>query len=384
MLIDQSYFSSKLAKGAQFCNRVKEQQALKDNIAQGRHTVMVSPRRYGKSSLVHKVVEASMLPAASIDLFLAHDDQAVTRRILDGVGFLLSKIMPITQKAAVTLQKYFSHVKIGLAAGGFSLQISQESQIVGAVEQIYETLKALDTLLKKESKKAIIFIDEFQDIKNAKSAYSIQGAMRNVAQSTDHIVFIFSGSSRHLLLQLFDDKSMPFYMLCDKITLDRIASKDYAHYIQKAAQQKWNKELSSDAFRRFMILTELHPFYVNFLGKEIFKNQTLPDETKVADAWNICLENEKRRLILEVENLTLNQQKVLKALAIEPVAEVYSSQFLSKIGMPISSMKACIQVLQDRDLIYQVTLEDPLICHMIKNQYRVLDPLLAFSLRQYA
>ena len=383
-MVSKSYFYSKLEKGERFCNRVKEQQELKDNITQGRHTVMVSPRRYGKSSLVHRVVEASGIPAAYIDLFLAHDDQAITRRILDGVGLLLSEIMPITQKAAATLQQYFSHVKIGLSVAGFSLQASPETQMVSAVEQLYETLKVLNELLKKNNKQAIIFIDEFQDIQNAKNAYSLQGAMRNIAQATDHIVFIFSGSSRHLLLQLFDDKTMPFYMLCDKITLDRIASKDYEPYIQKAAKQKWKNKLSADAFRRFMMLTELHPFYVNFLGRQLFKNAELPDEKKVSEDWHICLENEKRRLILEVENLTLNQQKVLKALAIHSVEEVYGHPFLNEVSLPISSMKSCIQFLQDKDLIYQVAFEDPLIEHIKKGQYRVLDPLLAFSLQQYA
>lgn len=380
----KSYFSSKLAKGEQFCNRIQEQKELKENILQGRHTVMVSPRRYGKSSLVHKVVENVGLPAAYIDLFLAHDDQAVTRRILDGVAALLSKMMPITQKAAVALQHCFSHVKIGLIAGGFTLQVSTETKMVSAVEQIYDTLKVLNDFLKKEKRKAIIFIDEFQDIKNAQSAHSIQGAMRNIAQATDHLVFIFSGSSRHLLLQLFDDKSMPFYMLCDKMILDRIASKDYAFYLQKAAKHKWGQTLSEDTVRRLMILTELHPFYVNFLGNQLFKNDSLPDENKVSEDWRTCCENEKRRLVLEVEPLTLNQQKVLKNLALYPEREVYSSSYLNKIEISLSSMRACIQSLQEKDLIYQVTLEDPLLEHIKIGQYRVLDPLLAFSLRQYA
>lgn len=379
----RDYFSSKLAKGGQFCNRQDEQKELRDNITQGRHTVMVSPRRYGKSSLVHKVVEEIGLPAAYIDLFLAHDDQAVTARILNGVAILLSQIMPITQKAASALQKYFSHIKVGLVAGGFSLQGAHDTQVISNVEQIYETLKTLNEVLSKEGKQAIIFIDEFQDIQNAESARSIQGAIRNIAQSTDHLVFIFSGSSRHLLLQLFDDKTMPFYMLCDKILLDRIASKDYIPYIQRAAKQQWKSELSDDAIRRFMALTELHPFYVNFLGKQLFKNTKLPDEKQVSEAWDICLENEKRRLILEVGNLTLNQQKVLKALAGYPTEEVYGHQFLSTASISISSMKSCIQFLQDKDLIYKVTLEDVLVEHLKKGQYSVLDPLLAFYLRQY-
>src|ERR1700676_2122256 len=95
-LID--YFPSKLAKAPRFCNRIKERGLLSNNIKLGRHTVLVSPRRYGKSSLVHQVVVDLQLPCAAIDLFLAHDGKAITKRILDGISSAISHIMPLSQK----------------------------------------------------------------------------------------------------------------------------------------------------------------------------------------------------------------------------------------------------------------------------------------------
>ena len=68
-------FPSKLATGAQFCNRTQEINSLTNSITLGRHTVLISPRRYGKTSLANKVVEEGHLAFASIDLFLAHTDQ---------------------------------------------------------------------------------------------------------------------------------------------------------------------------------------------------------------------------------------------------------------------------------------------------------------------
>jgi AAA+ ATPase superfamily predicted ATPase len=382
-MLDKDYFPLKLAKDQRFCNRVTEQEILKRNISLARHTVMVAPRRYGKSSLVHKVIFDLTLPHANIDLFLAHNDAAVTRRILDGIGSVLSQIMPLTQKAVSTLQKYFPNIRIGLIAGGFSLEATHETQSIGAVEQIYDTLKVLNTIAIKENKKVIIFIDEFQDVQNAESARSIQGALRSIAQDTDHLMFIFSGSSRSLLLQLFDDKAKPLYMLCDKINLGRMSSRDYEPYIQEAALKKWKDALSPDSFRRILLLTELHPFYVNLLCNEVFTYKKLPHERQVDEAWRRCCENEVRRLIAELENLTLNQQKALKALAVEATIEPYSHKFANAAGVSVSSLQACFDFFLEKDLVYRVLVEDELLDSIKIGQYRVLDPLLAYSLRQY-
>ena len=91
-------FPSKLALGEQFCNRVDERQLLKSNIKKCRPTVLISPRRYGKSSLVHQVVSELNLPYASVDLFLAHNDLAITKRILQGVSEIVSNILPPREK----------------------------------------------------------------------------------------------------------------------------------------------------------------------------------------------------------------------------------------------------------------------------------------------
>ena len=108
----QDYFPSKLALGKQFCNRVNEKALLHANIENGRHTVLIAPRRYGKSSLVFKVAEETNYPLASIDLFLAYDDKAITKRMLNGISQCLSQIMPLKQKVLDKLQSLFNHFKI--------------------------------------------------------------------------------------------------------------------------------------------------------------------------------------------------------------------------------------------------------------------------------
>ncbi len=389
------YFSSKLAKAPRFCNRIKERALLINNIKRSRHTVLVSPRRYGKSSLVHQVVVDMRIPCAFIDLFLAHDGKAITKRILDGIAQVISQIMPLSQKALTTAQGFFSHFKIVMQAGGFGLQLSHETTGFDPVEQIFDSLKSLAKLAESKQKKILLFLDEFQDIANAENSKSIQGAIRNVAQDTSNLVFVFSGSTRHLLLELFDDKNKPLYMLCDKILLNRMSSKDYISYIQDAAQDKWGKPIDQSVLNRIFGLTELHPFYVNMLCNEIWHGEAaylkhskrsgqMPTVDDVMNAWLMCYEIEDRRLVSELEKLTANQQDILKTIAQTPVSEPGNQKFLAEVGLPLSSVRIGVKALVDKDMVHRVKNEDPLIPALKKGQYRVLDPLLAYALRRYS
>ncbi|MEM1244103.1 MAG: AAA family ATPase [Pseudomonadota bacterium] len=380
----QDYFPLKLALGDQFCNRAKERELLKHNILKARHSVLVSPRRYGKSSLVHKVAKEIKKPFVTIDLFLAHDDKAVTKRILTGIANVVSQIIPAREKFLDFIQGIFRNFKVTLAAKHFSIETSYTAGMFDPVDQIYTALCGLAKLSKEKQKKVIFFIDEFQDIANAQNSKAIQGAIRHVAQETSDVVFIFSGSNRHLLLELFDDKSMPLYMLCEKIQLERMSSNDYWQYLQDAAKSKWNKQLPKTVFNRIINYTELHPFYVNLLCDRVWRNKTLPNVDIVTNAWLECYEIEERRLIAELEKLTNNQQIVLKALAINPITEITGQRFLHLVPIAYSSVRQSVRSLYEKDMLYIVKKQDEAIPSLKLNQYRVLDPLLAFALRRYA
>src|SRR3989339_1712441 len=380
----KDFFPSKLAQGIQFCNRVKEKTALHHNIDQSRHAVLVAPRRYGKSSLVFKVASESAAPLTSIDLFLAHDDHTVIKRILTGIGLAISQIMPLQQKLLTKVQNIFNHFRISLNADGFSISASSEISGFDPVDQVLNALQGLATLAKQQKKKIIFFIDEFQDIQEANSSKSIQGAIRHVAQETSHIVFIFSGSNRRLLMELFDQKTKPLYMLCDMLHLDRIASKDYLLHIQMLAKKQWGKELSRMVFDKIMSLTELHPYYVNLLCHELWKLKHLPTVEDVLSSWQECYRAHEERLIAELEKLTAKQQDVLKALAIHPSLEPTGQNFVSVSGAPVSTVNQTIKSLLNKDMVYKVKQADEALPQLKQNQLRVLDPLLSFALKKYS
>ena len=353
-------FPSKLAQGPQFCNRQREKTLLHDNIQQARHTVLVAPRRYGKSSLVFKVVEEAALPFASIDLFLAYDDSTVTKRILSGIGNGISQIMSIDQKVLAKLQRIFINFRVSLTAGGFSIDAATETHALDPVDQVLSALKGLSELAKQQKKKIVVFIDEFQDIRESANAKAIQGAIRHIAQETHHIVFIFSGSNRRLLLELFDDKTQPLYMLCDMIQLDRMTSVSYLSHLQSLSKRKWGKELPIIVFEKIM-----------------------PDRDAVFTAWQACFILHEDRLIAELQKLSTKQREILKTLAVHPSTEPTGQSFVMASKTPASTINQTIRVLLNADMIYKVKKQDPHVSQLQVNQVRVLDPLLSFALKKY-
>lgn len=378
------HFPLKVASGNQFLNRTEEKALLNRNIGLVRHTVLLAPRRYGKSSLVYKVAEENKAPFAVVDLFLAHDDQAVTKRILQGVSNLVSQITPMTTKALQSVQKYFTNFKISFSAHGFQITLAHESGVVNSADQIVDALDNLSALAMAKKQKIILFIDEFQDIIQVPNAKSIEGAIRHVAQSTQFLVFIFSGSTRNLLLELFDDSKKPLYKLCDKMIIDRISSDHYIPYLQKTAKKRWGNSIAEEIILRILTITELHPFYINMLCNELWKNEKSPTISCVSTAWQTCYEQEERWTVSEIEKLTNNQQELLKSLALQPTSEPTGQQFVALSGLSTASVRTGLNALVEKDMAYQIKKGDPLLPFLKSGEYRVLDPLIAYALRKYA
>src|SRR3990167_128658 len=101
-----NYFPLGIAKGFAFCNRVSERKQLLENIKNGKHTIVISPRRYGKSSLVLYTLDESKLLYESVDLFVAISAKTIEEQILKGVKNLLNKATSKPEQALSVIKNY--------------------------------------------------------------------------------------------------------------------------------------------------------------------------------------------------------------------------------------------------------------------------------------
>ena len=174
-------------------------------------------------------------------------------KLLKGVRDLIQQVSDTPEQWFKTLRNYFNRLNkkwiIGIKGFYLELQPNDHSSIA---ENILDALNALEYILKKQNKKAILFIDEFQEIIKIKEGLAIEGAIRHFAQESKHLVFIFSGSNRHMLQSMFGDRTRPLYNLCDRLNLDRIDSSYYKKYLGYVSQKTWGEPIKRQFFDKII------------------------------------------------------------------------------------------------------------------------------------
>lgn len=372
----KDYFPLGIATGNAFCNRVAERQRLVKNIKARQHTLITSPRRYGKTSLVLFVLEKLGISYAKVDLFVALDAKACEEQLIHGVQQLISKISTKPERVLHLIRDYFAQAKKSWTIGfkGIQLELVPEKDSDSAVN-IRDALLALESVLAKKRQRAVLFIDEFQEIGALPSAKALEGAIRHVAQETKYLLFVFSGSNRHLLTYMFDDKSRPLYMLCERIILDRINENHYVEFINKIALKTWGRHFSVETLSEIFTLTDRHPYYINVLCNALWKacdnKSHPPDAALVKKIWREYIYTERTRISRELSYLSFGQRKILTAISFGHTTELTGKPFLQKVGITGPSVISALDVLEERDL---VGLKED------KN-YFVIDPLMKASLQ---
>lgn len=365
LLIDT--FPLSVATGEAFCNRQAETERLKAYIEHHRPVLLISPRRYGKTSLALHTIQQTKLPYAQIDLFSAVDEQDIERSILKGVGKLISCMESIPKRALALASDIFegSHLRAVLSKVELSIEINRRKE--KSAYHVLDILERLERLAERTDKKIILFFDEFQCIGEITPDHAMESVLRQVAQLTKYIAFIFSGSNRRLLHELFDDRNRPFYKLCERITLDRISEEDYAKHIQRAATKAWKTELSNRVLECLFNYSERHPYYINLLCSRLLLEKNSPTPESIEKTWHQYVMEERSSVASEIELLSKNQRKLLTVLARSNETNAPLGRgFIQQANMSKATIDQSLTFLEKRDYLFKdergyIHILDPLI-----------------------
>lgn len=369
MLHENEFFPLGLALGDNFCDREQEQSRLLKNINSKVATLVMSPRRFGKTSLVFQVLEKNNIPYAYIDMYAEIDEEGVCNAVLNGIGTLLYGLESAPKKALRFVSDFFSglNVSFNIKSTKVNVGFIKPQKSISAL--LISALQDLDEVLVKRKKKVVLFVDEFQRISEISRSMAIEGALRSVVQQVGNISFIFSGSNRHLLEGMFNDRVRPFYNLCDKIILDKIAEKSYRNFIQDKAQARWSKKITSESLDEIFNLSLRYPYYLNVLCHRLWYGEKPPIFQQVTDTWNKYVQEEKSRVIADLDLLSTNQAKMLIAIAkYGETLQPSSKEFLSVTKFSSSSALQAINKLSAADFLYLDS----------RGRYSVLDPVIKY------
>src|SRR3990167_2219861 len=351
MTID-NVFNRGIAFGKGFCNRTEELARIALNIQQTTHTLLISPRRYGKTSLALRAIESSELPYAYIDLFMKSDAESVMREFYHGIGILISKIIKPTEMAIRKLESLLKNISVSVRVGDLGFEFALSPRSMETQKDLKSLLLSIDALLVKYKKHAVIFVDEIQALSGSPIADEVESSLRFVAQKTKNISFIFSGSSRHLLSMMFEDRSRPLYKLCHKIPVQRISAGHYKNFINKFSRVRWKENLSNETLEEIFSCAKCHPYYMNILCSYLFESNTIPRVDDVVICWKKICREEQGSVARDIEFLTSKQKQLLSEIAKAPgLKEPAGKNFSSRVNLSVKGILGAIEILLKHDLV---------------------------------
>lgn len=359
------------AIGEAFCNRDEERKRLINSFLNNEHTVIVAPRRYGKSSLIRQSLLEAKIPGKRIDLLPATNILFIQKAIKICFSEFISQVAPKSKVAKLKLIEFVKdlHPKLTLNILGQKLEVSTSQSPESSVVDL---LVGLDAALKQVKQRAVICFDEFQQVSFLKNNHSIEAAIRHAVEGSTNITYIFSGSSRHLLSQMFSSKGRPLYHLCELMELGRIKPETYLSILQERAKKRWGIDVKENAIQEIINLTRCHPYYVNALCRQLWKMSLYPAVNIVQKTWLDYVESQSNWITDDLGRLSPNQRNILAAMAYHPITEPYSNEFTDRVKMGASSVKKALDVL----------LKEDFVCQDKEKQYKVLDPALETYLNQ--
>jgi len=322
-----------------FCDRKEETDKMINMVRGGNNIVLKAPRRLGKSSLIHHVFMQEPLKKEYNTIYL---DIYPTRNSEDFVSLLyraITKCETISDKSGLTeLEKRLKDIS-------FSVEFNIPKILKVSKTNTYEILKiekSLDIIfefLSGTKRKNLVVIDEFQQIRQYKDC-DLESSLRTFIQKAANTSFIFSGSARHLLMQIFESPDKPFYRSCRSMTLDIIPRGTYFNFCRKQFEDK-EKGIAPDAINLVYDLFCGNTFMMQQAMNEIFQ-QTRGKETASVDDVKLAVEaivDEKAEdYRTYLHGLKPSYEQVLLCIAKEGIASnLHSEEKRKEYDLPAST-----------------------------------------------
>ena len=340
-----------------FCDREKETQQLVRIIENKAHILLTSARRMGKTQLIYHVYEQ---PAIKTAFYTFHVDIFPTTSLHEMVLFLSKEIYSnLVPKGKKALKFFLSTIKSLTGSLGYDPATGTPSFDVklGDINNPELTLQEIFNYLEKADKPCIFAIDEFQQITNYPEK-NVEALLRTYIQRMSNCLFIFAGSNRHILENMFNSTARPFYNSTEQFHLERIPKEIYTSF---AIQQIINagRAITADAASLAYDLFEGHTYYVHHILHNAFANsnpQKTMDEEDIRNAMEELLDARERSFSNIMNKLNYKQKETLVAIAKEGKANgVTSVAFVKKHALKSASsvQYAISTLLEDQLLTYE-------------------------------
>ena len=336
-----------------FCDREEETSLLIENATNGVNTTLLSVRRMGKTGLVHhvfnKLGKEKNWECIYIDIYATQSLAEFTNQVASAILKAFPQNNSIGKKFINFMKGFSPSISYDPLTGAAEIAFSYSQ-----VKQYEHSLKGLFEFLEKQNKQVIIALDEFQQIANYPEK-NTEALLRTIIQSLKNVVFIFSGSHKHLLMEMFNSAKRPFFSSTRPLYLNAIPEKKYAAFIKKLfSARKRSIDKESTAF--ILDWTRVHTYYTQALCNKIYAQNSA--EIGIKEVHHACdsILMEQENIFFQYRNLlTPAQWNLLKAIAKEDkVHQPTGNDFIGRylLGNP-SSVKRSLEALVDKEMVFR-------------------------------
>lgn len=312
---ENPFVFGKAVEGSYFTNRTKDAEHLEANLTHGINTILISPRRWGKTSLVKKVMANVIRP----DIKIIYIDVFSCKSEYDFYKVFASTIIQQTsskiEEWMATAKEFLSRVITKVAFSPDSIQEYSLSFEFPAKDDAEDILQLPERIAQKKGIHIVLCLDEFQQVAEFQDSMTFQKKLRSVWQHQQNVSYCLFGSKRHLMTELFSDSSNPFYKFGDMMFLKKIPTEEWIPFICHKFQET-GKVITEKQAERICKVTENLSSYVQHLSWIVwYKAKPIVTNEMVDESIEELLEQNKVFFQREVEGLTELQLNLLKAIA---------------------------------------------------------------------
>jgi hypothetical protein len=337
-----------------FCDREKETELLTDLLTNGHNVALISPRRVGKTDLLHHCFQQSVI-RDNYHTFII--DIYATNSVRDFVNVFGKAIIDELRPKGKKVWEQFVQVLQSLRHE-ISFDISGMpvwSVRIGAIENPMITLDEIFQYLNHASEPCIVAIDEFQQITRYDQEQNIEALLRTYIQCTTNAHFVFSGSQRHLMGTMFTSPARPFYQSVTIMNLPLIALDKYTVFAQSLFAEN-GKTLDEQVVKALYGQFDGITSYMQRILNVLFMQTAVGDTCHVdmiEPVVNTLLDISSDTYMSLIYQMPQKQKDVLLAIAQDGKAKnITSAKFIHFHHLQsASSVRSGINGLLDKDFI---------------------------------
>lgn len=371
-----TFIFGKIATEKNFTDRETETANLVQSFTSLINTIIISPRRWGKSSLVNKAAKLAM--EQDRKLRICHVDLFNVRNEVHFYSLLAQKVIAATstkwEEAVESAKSFFSHLVPKISIGSDPTnEVSIDFDWESIKQNPDEVLDLAEKIAKKKGVKIVICVDEFQNISEFTDPDYFQKKLRSHWQQHQNVAYCLYGSKRHMMMEVFTNSSKPFYKFGNLMFLDKIDTPCLVEFFNTRFSET-GKTITEDAANLIVKLVDNHPYYAQQLAQlSWLRTKDVCDVEIVREAHAALVEQLSLLFVTITETLTTQQLNYLNALiagekAISSTDVMHRYQISSTTSIARSKAALIKNDILDSKA-GEISFQDPIYAYWLKSEY---------------